>query len=147
MECPPLYPDTEAVLALVRASRSVVTVLFSEGNPERLERILRAHDIRRKGLFDAIIIGPKSKEAFEEAKRRGRELLPGIGGYPNPPVVLIGDSLHRDIKLGKQAGLMTVYKPSSFTGNEEPSDDDRPDRTISDLGELPTVLDSLLLTA
>jgi len=33
-ECPRLYPDADAVLSLIRASRSFVTILFSEGNPK-----------------------------------------------------------------------------------------------------------------
>ncbi len=142
---PPLYPETIPVLSAIRASaseaNSLVTILHSEGNHTRLEHILEAHNIWGQRLFDEIIIAPKSKEAFEQAKGIGLRLLSQTTGSKGVVFVLIGDSLHRDIKFGNQAGFITVYKPSAFKGFETPNTpDEQPCYTIQSLGELPTIL-------
>lgn len=143
-QVPPFYAETIPVLSAIRTSVSetnpLVTILLSEGNYTRLEHILEAHNIRRQGLFDEIIIASKSKEVFEEAKVIGLRLLPQIDNNKET-VVLIGDSLHRDIKFGNQAGFITVYKPSAFKGVETPNTlDEQPRYTIKNLGELPLIL-------
>ena len=77
-------------------------------------------------------------------KQRGKELLPSTPSCSAAPAVLIGDSLHRDIKLGNQAGFITIYKPSPFKGDEKPlGADEHPDYTIAMLSELPAVLGDL----
>lgn len=143
---PPLYPETIPVLsafrALVSEANPLVTILLSEGNHTRLEHILEAHNIRAQRLFDEIIIAPKSKEVFEQTKEIGLQLLSHqtISGK-EVVFVLIGDSLHRDIKFGNQTGFVTVYKPSAFKGFELPNTlDEQPCYTIKSLGELPTIL-------
>jgi ribonucleotide monophosphatase NagD (HAD superfamily) len=86
-------------------------------------------------------MAPKSKETFEQAKEIGLQLLSQTTGVKETAFVLIGDSLHRDIKFGNQAGFITVYKPSAFEGFETPNtSDEQPCYTIKSLEELPSIL-------
>lgn len=145
---PPLYPDTDQVLSSIRASiteeNQLVMIIHSEGDQERLERILEAHSIRSRRLFHDIIIAPKSKETFTQVKNRGLHLLEGRKDSTEEVFVLVGDSLHRDIKPGNQAGFTTIYKPSAYKGLETPNaKDEWPTYTISSFKELPSILKKL----
>jgi FMN phosphatase YigB (HAD superfamily) len=148
---PSLFPDVETVLYSIRKTLSdgklVATVLFSEGNPSRIEHILEAHKIRQRGFFDEIIIETKSKETFEKAKKAGLKHLPK-GGNPSRVIfVLTGDSLKQDIKFGNQTGFITVYKPSSFKGYEKPRAlDEQPCYIINKLSELLAVIQNIIRT-
>jgi len=147
-QVPPLFPDTIDVLTSVRMRGSsagpVATVLFSDGDPERLERILEAYAIRPRGFFDEIVIGTKSRAAFEQAKEAGKRHLPAGQDRGEPVVVVVGDSLRREIKFGNQAGFVTVYKPAGFLGREQPGEpDEHPAYTIENLGRLLPVLEDL----
>lgn len=142
---PALYPDTASVLSSIRASHSpdvhLVTLLFSEGNPARLEHILQAHEVRERSLFDEIIIGTKSVEAFKATKLAGLKYLPERHDHAETLFVMIGDSLLRDIKYGNQAGFVTIYKPANFLGQETPREkEEQPDIVIRSLSELPPIL-------
>lgn len=149
---PPLFPDTEATLTAVHASKAddceVAVLVFSDGNPSRLDRILHAHNIRSRRIFDEIIIGTKSAESFEEAKLSGLRHLPNRGEPSQTTFVMIGDSLQRDVKFGNQAGFITVYKPADFLGQEKPREpDEEPDFTISTLNDLLPILHNMGLSA
>ncbi len=142
---PKLYPDTIPVLTAIRRSTSDQFLLFqailSEGNPERLERIIEAYGMRKRGLFDEIIITPKNKDAFEKVKQLGLAHFHDVDKGSHIPMVLIGDSLRNDIKFANQAGFITVYKPSLFKGLEAPDmPDETPNYTIKSLSELPEIL-------
>ncbi len=142
---PPLYPDTASVLSSIRASHStdihIAILLFSEGNAARLERILQAHEIRDRSVFDEIIISDKSEESFQAAKLIGLQQLPERPSDTEKHFVMIGDSLQRDIKFGNQAGFVTVYKPTIFLGEETPREqDEQPDFVIRSLSELHSIL-------
>ena len=146
-EVPPLYPDAEAILTAIRSSQSdqhIITVLFSEGDPERVERTLRANGVREREFFDEIIVAHKSREAFEAANELGLQHLPQRKDGGEILTVSIGDALRRDIKFCNQAGFITVYIPSDFHGREEPQEpDEEPCFTIESLRELPAVLRGL----
>jgi putative hydrolase of the HAD superfamily len=148
---PRLYPDARTVISSIRSSRSsenrIVTVIFSEGAPERLERVFEAHEIRGRGLFDEIIIGAKSREAFEAAKRAGLKHLSSEGEAHETLFIMVGDSLQRDIKFGNQTGYTTVYIPAGFLGREKPREpDEEPHYIVERLSELPPILRALGLT-
>jgi FMN phosphatase YigB (HAD superfamily) len=144
---PPLYPDTVEVLSLLRESRSngadVSVLIFSDGLPARLERILQSHQIRERNLCDEVILCTKSKDSFEETKRIGLQMLTHHHSESETLFVMTGDSLKRDIKFGNQTGYVTVYKPANFLGQERPSEEDEtPDYTIDNLrGILPVLKD------
>ncbi len=144
-QIPRMFPDTEAVLTALRASstkdNTVVTIMLTEGKTQRLERILEAHQIRRRNLFDAIIIAPKCLTTFAEAKQIGLEQLARQGAETSMQLIMIGDSLQRDIMFGNQVGCTTVYKPAVFKGYEIPrSPDEVPHYVIERLQELPAIL-------
>ena len=148
---PCLYPDAWTVISSIHSSRSsenrIVTVIFSEGGLERLERVFEAYEIRSRGLFDEIIIGTKSREAFEAAKQAGLKHLSNEGEAAETLFIMVGDSLQRDIKFGNQTGYTTVYIPASFLGQEKPREpDEEPHYTIERLSELPPILRELGLT-
>jgi FMN phosphatase YigB (HAD superfamily) len=137
----PLYKDAEYVLPLLRDSGNLVTVLFSEGNPARVGRTLEAHRIELLHFFDEIVIRPKTREAWEYVKQTGRNRLdPAACGQPTV-FILVGDSIERDIKLGNQAGFVTVFRPQDFLGQERSCEPyGQPHYTISTLRELPEIL-------
>lgn len=141
---PPLFPDTQPLLAAIRRAISEGTpaavVLYSEGNLERIERILDRKGVRRQGFFDEVVIAPKTIEGFAHAAQIGRQRLPH-GAPRDTLTIVIGDSMRRDILPANQMGAITVYKPAAFKGIEEPqTPDEAPDYTINRLAELPTVL-------
>ena len=142
---PPVLPDTIEILRLLHAARQLgaplVTAVLSEGDPERLERVFNAYHVDIGALFDEIIVGHKSRLAFERARTALVELLPPAADQSETLFVIVGDALTRDIKFGKQAGFVTVYIPSSFKGVEEPrAEDEVADFTIERMGELPPIL-------
>ena len=150
---PALYPGTVETLSLVRSrlgrAMPCAMAVFSEGDPKRLRRILKAHGRKFEGLFDDLIIAPKSVESFREAKRAVlRHLAGSADGEPREQeavVVMVGDTLRRDVKFGNQAGFTTVYKPSPYKGREQPQgDDEEPDFTIGAWDEFPAVVDRLV---
>jgi putative hydrolase of the HAD superfamily len=143
---PPLYPDTELVLSEIQKAISdglqLVTVLYSEGNEARLERILTAYEFRDRAFFAEIILEPKSAEGFLRARSLGRTRLAQSNDHVD--TVVIGDSLKRDIAPANRVGCITVYKPSKFKGVEVPSiPEEQPMFTISVLSEFPNVLSEL----
>jgi putative hydrolase of the HAD superfamily len=142
---PPLYPDTMGVLASIERLKTVgypmATVLCSEGDTNRLERILAAYDIRRRRFFDEIIIAQKSLETWIRAKDAGTRHLPLAGEFASPLVFVVGDSLQRDIKPANQLGFISVYKPSKYLGQEKPQQpDEQPRHTIDFLSTFLLVL-------
>jgi FMN phosphatase YigB (HAD superfamily) len=55
--------------------------------------------------------------------------------------IVVGDSLHRDIVFGNQAGMITVYKPSTYLGMEIPqAPEEKPFAVINTLADLPALL-------
>jgi FMN phosphatase YigB (HAD superfamily) len=138
---PDLYPETVPAISTIRASISpLITILFSEGNTTRIERILETHDVHRQGLFDKIVLAPKNKESFEQVKESGLQLLP-LSDKQEVAFVMVGDSIHHDIRPANQAGFATIYKPAAFKGVESPTEpDEQPSYTIQSLRMLPSIL-------
>ncbi len=150
-QIPPLYADTMPVLSSIRLSVSahdrIVTIMLSEGDINRLERTLAAYQVRERGLFDEIILCRKSVAVIRQAEQAGRSLLPTVSPDVANIGMLIGDSLQRDIKFGNQAKLITVYKPSSYRGDETPGDpSEQPSYSIERLAQLLPILAELGLS-
>ena len=89
-------------------------------------------------FFEKIFVSEKigfnkpSKEYFERC-------FSEIDGFDHSRAIIIGDSLSSDIKGGLTAGIKTCwYNPMKRTGRE----DIIPDHTVSDLCEIPELLDS-----
>lgn len=148
MDIPELYPDTELVLSSIsvlrKLRRSLATVLLSEGEPKRLHRILEFHKIGEKFFDNVVVEETKSLKAFEKAKCAGLEYLDNARSIEETILIIVGDSLRRDIKFGNQLGFVTVYKPAPFMGKEEPQElDENPTYTINRLAELPSLLENM----
>ena len=93
--------------------------MFSDGKPDRLKRILKAHHLDAN-IFDDIIIDKKSAASFGTLKENAIERLRHMAEPSRLLFVMVGDSLRRDIVFANQAGFITVYKPANFFGNETP---------------------------
>jgi FMN phosphatase YigB (HAD superfamily) len=144
---PPLLPGVLHTLAHIRACRatnsSIATLIFSEGDPVRLERIIEAHNIHQHGCFNEIIIGPKTIHAFKCAGDAGRRYL-SLSQGSDVVTVVIGDSLERDIRNANAAGYITVYIPGAFNGPEIPQTAiDHPKFQIDSILKLRSILESL----
>lgn len=144
---PPLLSGAEALLRSVadwKAARpaSRQSVLFSEGDPDRLEIAFDAYGIGSGRHFDDIVLREKTRAAFADVCGSIDDALAHDPvSTPGPDVVVIGDSLKRDIRPANAVGCTTVYCPGAFKGHETPeSPADTPDHTVSTLGNALDVL-------
>ncbi len=78
-------------------------VVFTEGDREKCDMILRHYDLRQ--YVDQIFEGPKHVDTF---RRLARLRASGL------PAIVVGDQLDRDIAPAEQAGFVTVYFPGGF---------------------------------
>jgi putative hydrolase of the HAD superfamily len=112
------------------------SVLFSEGDPDRLSVAFDAHRVGEGRYFDDIVLQKKTPGAFQEVCRSirtevSRSTLPADG------IVVVGDSLERDIQPANAAGCTTVYCPGGLWGRETPEESgDRPDYTVETVDEV-----------
>lgn len=147
-EIPPMFKDAEEVLDVLHDSQlrgsPMALLMFSDGKPDRLERILEAHDLRKKRIFDDVVIGTKSVESFSNLRKLALTHLPNASDSQSTLLMMIGDSLRRDIVPANRAGFVTVYKPASFLGDETvASTDEEPTFRVDSLLEVPSLLNSL----
>jgi FMN phosphatase YigB (HAD superfamily) len=141
---PGLLPYARTLLEWLAASRAdsttrIVSFLLSEGNPQRVQRIIRHYEPNSTGRFfdDVILVPDKDAATFSRIAGRGGNLV----GSNDPIVVVIGDSLKRDIGPGNRIGAITIYKPAGFHGNESVRNAElRPDYEVADLDEARRVL-------
>jgi putative hydrolase of the HAD superfamily len=147
-QIPPMFKDAEEVLIKLQDSRSsgspIALVMFSEGKARRLERILEAHHLRNRKVFDEIVIQKKCLDSFCHVREMAHRHSSRVNEYPETLFVMIGDSLQRDIVLANRTGFITVYKPAVFLGEENAySKDEEPRFRIDSLLELPGLLGRL----
>ena len=142
---PEMLPETESVLSELCGARSggndLTLALFSEGNEVRLNKILEAHNLLKRKMFDLVYIGAKSKAAFASLKDAVEQKA---GDTRLASTVVIGDALRREIRIGNRIGATTVYIPAGFMGIEQPtSADEEPTYNLSRIGLLPDLLRDL----
>ncbi|HET6979291.1 MAG TPA: hypothetical protein VFI24_23370 [Pyrinomonadaceae bacterium] len=147
-QIPPMFKDAEEVLIRVQDSRSsgtpIALVMFSEGKARRLERILEAHQLRNRKVFDEIVIQKKSLDSFCLVRETACKHLSTVNEYKETLFVMVGDSIQRDIVFANRTGFVTVYKPADFLGEELGcSKDEEPRFRIDSLLELPGLLGRL----
>jgi FMN phosphatase YigB (HAD superfamily) len=95
-------------------------------------------DWRRFGLADVIDAVVSSHSAgWLKPHRRIFERAIELGGVPASEVVMVGDRLDADVFGAQRAGLRAVLRRTAYP---QPPIDARPDATIDDLTELPSVL-------
>ena len=143
---PPLLDGAASLLRGVRAWRTArpdrrTSVLFSEGAPDRLEVAFDAHGIGGGQYFDDIVLREKTPDTF-------RDVCHAIGNAVDVPepqaaeVVVIGDSLQRDVRPANATGCTTLYCPGDLWGRETPeAASEQPDYTLGTLDEALRILD------
>jgi putative hydrolase of the HAD superfamily len=114
-EVPALFKGVRETLEELHRSNQIALSLVSEGNPERINKIVRFHRLR--DFFDDITIGRKNEKLFKETITRCRERLRS----QNVSIFVVGDQLDREIEIGKRMGAVTIFKPSGFNGERKPS--------------------------
>lgn len=116
---PPLFNDVKKTLAFLKDKLGNVLILISEGDKDRIRRVIRHLNI---GIyFDYVIGGTKSVKKYREAASKGLEIF--HKRYPNilaPKTVVVGDLLDRDILLGNKIGAITVHKPGGYKPDQKP---------------------------
>lgn len=135
---PPLFPKVLDTLRAINEQDHVITVLFSEGDEERLYRILNDHDGIADSYFDTIsIIHKKAPAAFADLRTEVDATL----SHPADAYLVVGDSIRSDIRPANEAGFISVYKPGDFMKHEKPDEPtDQPDFVIQTIAELPDLL-------
>lgn len=125
-------PETDklfpGVLDLLRElSKKNELFLVSRNEPERKKR-LKELDIG--GFFRRVLfVGEKSMDVFREIAGDARD------------VIVVGDSIGDEIKIGNQLGFITVrLKRGRFAGEIPKSADEAPKFEISEINELENII-------
>jgi putative hydrolase of the HAD superfamily len=144
---PHLDEHAVEVLNALRHSTSpdlqIVLCMFSDGKPDRLKRILKAHHLDAN-IFDEIVIDRKSAASFAALKHSVQRRFSRVAEQLPMLFLMVGDSLQRDIAFANQAGFTTVYKPADFLGTETPANhNEEPDFRIDSLAELIPLLEGM----
>lgn len=143
---PPLLDGAAPLLQSIQAWRGArpnrrTSVLFSEGAPDRLEVAFDAHGVGGGQYFDDIVLREKTPGAFREVCHS----IDNTVDLPDPraaEIVVIGDSLQRDIRPANATGCTTMYCPGDLWGRETPVEaPEQPDYTIGTLDEALRILD------
>lgn len=102
-------------------------VAFSEGERQRIEKELKYHNVF--DIFDDLIVGNKSPSKFESVASEREN------------VVVIGDSLERDIEPANKNGFYTIHHPAGF---EDSDYNVKPDFVVNDMRNLPHKLKQII---
>ncbi len=139
----------ELVKLKTRHAGRLAVILYSEGRPDRVNAILRHHFAAQKDqIFDLIeIVDSKDVETLRNVTERGLANLRGQGSRSDVrfQVVVVGDSLKREITLGNQIGAITAYVPGGYKGTEVPTNEsEQPDRVVQQYRDAVTLARDLL---
>lgn len=142
-----LLPNALRVLNFVKRKRDsrtheLAAILVTEGRPERILRIIEYHHLNGGGkYFDSIVFGEKGSELFAKARLEGSRIL----NTTHFTTLVVGDSIQSDIKPGNTITATTIYKPSTFLGEEVPSTpEEQPHYKIEKLSQLLPILESII---
>lgn len=129
---PPLSHGAKRTLRTLKSMHSVV-FLFSEGNLTRVSRMVRTLSLER--YFDRIFVGKKTCNLYKGAKKRALGKL--MSRRSCTKVVVVGDLLDPDIRIGNRIGAITVLRLGGYKPNQNPRDKmEKPDYVISEIPEL-----------
>src|SRR5665647_329455 len=107
--------DALIVLNDLRKENRIVLYTSKEGDSNRIEKL---QELSMDKLFDNVcLVENKNSETMKE-----------IGlGYENKNVVVVGDRIKGEIKIGNQNGFVTVWFKNGKYANELPNkNDERP---------------------
>ncbi len=129
----PVFPDT--IPALQALIGKVKVGVFSNADDDSLRPLLKSTGIR----FDAIA-SSESTQVYKPAPEAFKAILNMLETEPEN-MWYVGDHLYDDVQGGNGMGLTTVW--INRTGAELGPDDAVPDIEISDLRELPQIINSI----
>jgi putative hydrolase of the HAD superfamily len=143
---PPLLNGTRSLLDAVQNWRAArpgrrTSVLFSEGEPDRLSVAFEAYHVGEGRYFDDIVLRKKTPRTFQEVctaieRAVDRRDPPAAG------IVVVGDSLQRDIRPANAVGCTTVYCPGDLWGREQPEGpEEEPDYRVDRVDEVISLFD------
>jgi FMN phosphatase YigB (HAD superfamily) len=137
---PPLFKDAKETLETLKQHDCVI-ILSSEGDKERVRRILRYYSM--ESYFDHVLNGRKSVEQFKEARKIGIQIwrMKHLEDKKIPKIMVVGDLLDRDIQFGNLIGAITVYKPGGYKGHQTPrNENEKPNYQIKEMHEVIDIL-------
>jgi 2-haloalkanoic acid dehalogenase type II len=127
---PPIYADALEFLRTV----DMPICCVSNADTQPLQSAIRRHNLR----FDGVV-SSEQVQAYKPDPKIFHAALKLMGVRPNQ-AVHVGDSLHSDISGANQVGLTTVWIERDSRIHDIGSC--KPNRTISTLAELATVMKS-----
>ena len=143
---PPLLDGTQFLLDTVRKWRTArpgrrMSVLFSEGEADRLSVAFEAYHVGAGRYFDDIVLRKKTLRTFQEV-RTAIERTVDRSDPPAAGIIVVGDSLRRDIRPANVVGCTTVYCPGDLWGREQPEGpEEEPDYRIDRVDEVVNLFD------
>jgi putative hydrolase of the HAD superfamily len=138
---PPLLDGTRSLLDAVQDWRTArpgrrTSVLFSEGEPDRLRVAFEAYHVGEGRYFDDIVLREKTPRTFREVCTTIERAV-DRSDPPAAGIVVVGDSLQRDIRPANAAGCTTVYCPGGLWGREQPEGpEEEPDYRVDRVDEV-----------
>ena len=129
----PLFPDT--VPALQALIGKVRVGVFSNADDASLRPLLKSTGIR----FDAVA-SSESTQVYKPAPEAFSAIIRELGVSPER-TWYVGDHLYDDVRGGNDVGLTTVW--INRTGAKAGPDDAVPSIEISDLRDLPAIINSI----
>ena len=151
-EIPPLLPSVsrslkELLRLKARYKGRLVLVLLSEGDETRIRPILECHFGKRR-VFDILqIVERKSEDTLRDAQIQGSKVLESESGCSQiqSQLAVVGDSIASDVVPGNLVGALTIYIPGGYKGIEAfASDEERPQRVLTDFHQLPELVGNIL---
>jgi putative hydrolase of the HAD superfamily len=115
----------------VLTNRGATIVVVSESNRQDCFSWLKSFGLLP--FVSSVWTGEKSRGFYEQIIRKMQSAK---------RIVVVGDQLERDIRPAKEAGLITVYKPSAFSPVwKNAAHEAYADYTISSFADLVRVVD------
>lgn len=142
MKIPPLFKETMDTLISLRSCSYNVLIIHSEGDEIRIQNIIKTHNLAN--YVDHIYIGLKSIKTFRNLVKRGREILAAKEFFfDGIRIVVIGDNLEKEIKIGNSINAVTIYKPGGYKLYQTPKDDSqKPMFIVKSFKELRGIIES-----
>jgi len=137
-QVPPLGRGVKSTLRTIRQRPSVVC-LFSEGKRARIARIVEALSLRE--YYDHLYVGKKTEELYRQALRQAMKRL-RVRSQSDLKVMVVGDLLDRDIRVGNEIGAVTVLRLGGYKLRQRPRDKlEKPDYVIEQMPELVRIVE------
>ncbi len=129
-QSPSLFPGVLDTLEVL-TNRGATIVVVSESNRQDCFSWLKSFGLLP--FVSSVWTGEKSRGFYEQIIRKMQSAK---------RIVVVGDQLERDIRPAKEAGLITVYKPSAFSPVwKNAAHEAYADYTISSFADLVRVVD------